>query len=128
MGLEASLRRSEEPVTRPYSEPDNFSPHPQSCFFKIHFNIADLSTHTLIIGRVLIFTTGTVAHFQAVRPPLVRCQRRLTLTFRIWRPSEDTGCRGDRDRFNMARGLTELNSTVTPSIYAIVRSLPQYTQ
>jgi hypothetical protein len=42
MEREILLSCSSEVATEPYSEPDEFNPHPQNLFPKIHFNI-DLS-------------------------------------------------------------------------------------
>jgi hypothetical protein len=39
MEPEGSLSSSEESVTDPYPEPDNFSPPRYSLIFNIHFNI-----------------------------------------------------------------------------------------
>jgi hypothetical protein len=39
MEPESSLPHSQQPITRPYSEPDQSSPRPVFHFLKIHFNI-----------------------------------------------------------------------------------------
>jgi hypothetical protein len=43
MEPESSFPYSQKSASIPYSEPDESSPHPPSCFFKIHLNIMLLS-------------------------------------------------------------------------------------